>query len=129
MPWRLPRTVDPQPSLAIDMGKDAVSVIDPNTNALIASASLAQVTATPAEFKCYAESPNEGWETRAVLVVRVPGAQPLSIGCLSRVIWGSRFSSRGKVPRVKLPEFLVSAADWRALVSAWPPNLEDKARR
>ena len=34
-----------KPSLAIDVGKDAISVVDLNTNALVASAPLAQVTA------------------------------------------------------------------------------------
>jgi len=42
------------PSLAIDVGKDAMRVIDPSTYALIASASLAQVTAT-AENYTYVE--------------------------------------------------------------------------
>lgn len=38
------------PSLAIDVGKDAIWVVDPNTNALIASASVAQVSATPTNY-------------------------------------------------------------------------------
>jgi hypothetical protein len=40
-----------KPSLAIDVGKDAIWVMDPYTNALAASAWLAQVTATPAKYK------------------------------------------------------------------------------
>ena len=39
-----------QPRLAIDVGADVIRVIDPNTNALIASVSPTQVTATPVTY-------------------------------------------------------------------------------
>ena len=95
------------PSLAIDVGKDAISVIDANTNALIASARLAEVTATPADWK---------WEFRTpptpVLVLCVPGLQPLTIGCPILHSWSSRFSWSGRVPSAKKPAFVVSETDW-----------------
>jgi len=40
-----------QPWLAIDVGPDGIRVIDPNSDALIASVSNAQVTATPVFFR------------------------------------------------------------------------------
>jgi hypothetical protein len=40
-----------QPRLAIDVGADGIRLIDPNTNALIAAVSTAQVTATPVIYR------------------------------------------------------------------------------
>ena len=40
--------IDQQPRLAVDVGKDAIWVVDLPTNELLASAWVAQVTATPA---------------------------------------------------------------------------------
>ena len=93
-----------QPRLAIDVGTDAIRVIDPNTNGLVASASLAQVTATPANYRYWA---GEVRSTASLLVVRVPGLQPLTIKCPRK--W------RGEVPTEEEPEFRVSDGDWRAL--------------
>jgi hypothetical protein len=99
----------PQPRVAIEVGTDAIRVIDPNTNGLIASASRAQVTATPATYK---HVDKESSYNVPVLVVRVPGLQPLTIKC--RRAW------RGNVLKEsKAPEFRVSDADARALVEAF----------
>jgi hypothetical protein len=96
----------PQPKFAIDVGTDGVRVLDPSTNALLASASLAQVTVMPAIHKV---NTDHGWHIQPVLVVRVPGLQPLTISCPRG--W------RGKVAEEKKePEFMVSEADWRLLV-------------
>ena len=111
-----------QPGLAIDVGKDEIRVTDLNTNALIASARLAQVTATPAENVIRAR-----FRSRTpVLVVRVPGLQPLTIACGSTGpdagrwawtgTWIYRFSWRGDVPREKPPAYYVSLAEWLTLV-------------
>jgi hypothetical protein len=125
----------PRPGLAIDVGKDAISVIDLTTNALIASASLAQVTATPAKH----EDPSESGISHptAVLVVDVPGLQPLTIGSTTfagHSLLGlppRRFSWRAKVRKAKKPNYLVMDADWLTLVEKFglAPYLEDKARR
>jgi hypothetical protein len=134
----------PQPSLAIDVGKDAIWVIDPNTNALMASAWLAQMTATPAENITYVMRAGN-WPT-PVLVVCVPGLQPLTIGCPDspdpgwpRVSYSAvgvksgvvRFSWRGEVYRENQPDYLVSGADWLTLVEKFglAPQLEDTATR
>ncbi|WP_146221008.1 hypothetical protein [Mycolicibacterium moriokaense] len=107
----------PQPRLAIDVGTDAIRVIDPNTDALVALASRAQVTATPANYRVV--SPEESYNM-PVLVVCVPSLQPLTIEC--RRAW------RGEVLKEqKKPEFRVSDADSRALVEKFglAANLKD----
>jgi hypothetical protein len=109
-PLRSIQKVNPQPSLAIDLGTDKIRVIDPKSNALVASAAFAQVTATPGEY-------NYWGMTTPVLVVCVPGVQPLTIGCpQTRASWQSRFAWRGGVSSEREPEFMVSDGDWRALV-------------
>jgi hypothetical protein len=96
----------PQPRLAIEGRADAIRVVDPNTNAVIASASRTQVTATPANYRHV--DPEQSYNV-PVLVVHVPGLQPLIIQCHRD--W------RGDVLKEKTkPEFRVSAADSRALV-------------
>jgi hypothetical protein len=136
------RASPPQPGLAMDVGKDAIWVTDLNLNALIASAWLAQVTATPAENRTYVF--RAGTWTTPVLVARVPGLQPLTIGCPDspesawpRVSYSaagvnrnvSRFSWRGEVYQENQPEYVVSGADWLTLVEKFglAPQLEDTA--
>jgi hypothetical protein len=134
--------LNPKPSLAIDVGADAISVIDPNTNAPIASASLAQVTATPANYTRSGSFPARFKISVPVLLVRGPGLQPLSIGCPDgpglrgpSFSWRGdgeyRFSWRDKVQREDATPYWVSGADWLALVEKFglTSQLEDKARR
>jgi NHL repeat len=129
----------PQPSVAIDVGEDAISVLDLKSNALLASAPLAQVTATPAAST--RSMPRMGTLTTPVLVVGVPNAQPLTIGCPDlagppQATWSGstklnyRFSWRGLVPSEQEPEFVVSDADWLTLVEklGLTTHLEDRAR-
>jgi hypothetical protein len=112
-PVRSLQKLNPQPSLAIDVGEDAVWMIDPNTGERRASASLAQVTATPADYVWYRK---DGYTT-PVLIVGVPGTRTLTLGCpTTRMTWQSLFSWRDKVPSAKEPEFIVSDADWLVLV-------------
>lgn len=138
-PWGAPSL--PTPSLAIDVGKDAIRVIDPNTNALIASASLAQVTAT-AENYTYVERSVGGGDgggyggdscMMPVLVVTIPGVQPLTIQPRELIdsfftSYRSRFSWRGKVlgisegwgdgewAKARRPAYTVTNAEWLTLV-------------
>ena len=132
----------PQTGLAMDVGKDAIWVIDLNRNALLVSAWLAQVTATPAQNRTRVY--RAGTWTTPVLVVRLPGSAPVSIGCsdgpdpgTARVSYVpgryggvSRFSWRGEVQPEDQPEYLVSGADWLTLVEKFGlvPQLEDNAR-
>jgi hypothetical protein len=95
-------------------------VVDSNTHALIASASLAQVTAKPAKYKHSSESGPT--YTQPVLVVGVPGLQPLRIGTgmAGYSSWGGgaqfRYAWRGKVGSAKRPAYVVTEAQWLKLV-------------
>lgn len=119
-------------SLALDVGPDAIRVIDPDTSTLLASASPARVTATPATYRV----PYGHWypslnnvvtdievnylSTAPLLVVTVPGMRPLTIACVDTT--GGlgvtrRFSWRDDVPVQDEPaEYAVSATDWQMLV-------------
>lgn len=123
-----------QPPLLIDVGKDAIWVRDPNTNALIASDPLAQVTATPAEETTYSgEWPGTRTYTQPFLVLHVPGLKPLTIAttAMSGYPIQYRFSWRGTVGRAKKPDHFATEAEFLKLVGKFglAPNLEDKARR
>ena len=86
------------PVLAIDVGTDAIGVIDLSSNALVASVSLAEVTAKPAQ---YGGSP--------VLVVEGPGLQTLTI---------TPHPPPGqwrKWPKSKKPAYLALEAEWLTL--------------
>ena len=121
--------------MAIDMSQDAIWVwaIDSGQSALLASAPRAQVTATPAAF---VRAPKrDSGNTQPVLMVRVPGLQPLTIGCAARIgtpRWPDasslRFWWRGKVPWVRTPAYVTAAPDWLTLVESFglAPYLEDK---
>jgi hypothetical protein len=119
-----------QPRLAIDMRADAIRVIDANTNALVASAAAAQVTATP-ETYLFQVGGGGGFafshtaDVSPVLVVRIPGMQPLTITCLdksdramSRGAMTPRFSWAGDVGRRSNDpaDFMVGGGDWLTLV-------------
>ncbi|MGO9152694.1 hypothetical protein [Mycobacterium sp.] len=125
-----------QPRLAIDVGADAIQVVDPNSNTLVASGRVAQVSATPETYqfrygwsalgspdqivgRMFEQRTAESMSTTPVLVVSIPGVQPLSIGCRDTVGGlDRRFSWPGNVrQRVnEPPDFSVSGADWLTLV-------------
>jgi hypothetical protein len=77
----LTRTFGEQPQLAIDVGTDAISVIEPASKAVIASAGRAQVTATPAIYAPVSESTEGGSRQykQPMLIVNVPGGVNLRI--------------------------------------------------
>ena len=114
------RAVSATPSLAIDVNDDAVWVIDPNSNTVITSARLAQVTATPAKHTYYKKS----GLTAPVMVVRVPGLQerlgatrPLTITCRDGRFTGTRRSVSWRTEvHEEQPAFVVSGADCLTLV-------------
>ena len=95
--YRYPSS-DPTPVLAIDVGDDAIRVIDPNGNALIASASLAEVIVKPAQ---YGGLP--------VLVVDGPGLPTLTITPHPPP------GQWGKWPKSKKPAYLALEAEWLTL--------------
>jgi len=122
-----------QPQLALEVGPDAIRVVDPNTNTQIAWASPAQVTASPETY--ILRRNKEVGRPSPVLVVAVPGFEPLTIGCHERAegmgMGQIRFSWRGKVPeRTNNPAaYMVSGMDWLTLVEkcGFAAYLEDRS--
>ena len=118
-----------KPSLAIDVGKDTISVVDLNTDALVASAPLSQVTATPAKDE--RKYPRFGVIALPVLVVCVPGVPRLTIGCMDGPTRfgqiGYRYSWRGTVPQEKDPAYFVSGTGLLTLAEKFglAPQLVD----
>lgn len=125
-----------QPLVALDVGENAVRVIDASNDAVIATAPLAQVTATPETYKCrrWANGPAyKQPKPSPVLVVCVPGVEPMPIGCRefrAALDFSSRFTWRGAVPeRVNRPaDYSVAAGDWLLLVDklGLTPQLVDR---
>ncbi|WP_142282318.1 hypothetical protein [Mycobacterium sp. IEC1808] len=124
------------PRLAIDVDADSIRVVDPNTNALHASVQVAQVTATPETYqfrygglgfgspdqivgRMFERGMASSLSTTPVLVLGVPGAPPLTIGCRDtiggldmRFSWPRDVRQRVNEP----PEFSVSGGDFLLLV-------------
>jgi hypothetical protein len=119
-----------QPRLAIDVGADAIRVIDPNTNALIASTSPAHVTAAPVTYRptqrhwfpsvgnVISDVATNRWSTAPGMRVSVPGMPPLTIGCRDTISGlDQRFSWPDDVPAEHArADYEVSGTDWQTLV-------------
>lgn len=116
-----------QPRVALDVSADSIRVVDMHTNALVSSAALGQVTATPETYRyryglsypSLEQAIARSMSTTPVLVLCVPGVEPLSIGCRDTVGGlDRRFSWPGDVrQRVnEPPDFAVSGGDWLTLV-------------
>ena len=134
-----------QPRLAIDVGDGVIRVIDPTTNALIASVSPANVTATPVVYRPMQRShwlPNLGhaisdaatnyWSTSPGMRVSVPGMPLLTIGCRDTVMGlDLRFSWPGNVPTEEArADYEVSGTDWLTLVEKFglAPHLQTRGQ-
>ena len=106
------------PQLAIDLGAEAIRVVDPQTGTAVATASPAQVIAAPVVFVSDSGSETPAWAATTVgLIVRVPGAEPLRIGCRDAIGLERRFWWRGNAPVEEgHATHLVSGGDWLALV-------------
>lgn len=119
-----------QPRLAIDVGPEAIWVVDPNTNTVIASAWPAQVSATPVVFRPRLPFGTFIWggiatylvsrfyTTAVGMHVQVPGMQPLTFSCRDSVSGlDKRFSWHGNVPAAReRADYEVTGADWLTLV-------------
>lgn len=132
---RFQRTLS-EPSLVLDVDDDAMRVLDPNGGALRATAVRADVTATPATFQADSvtsgDSSTYDYPATPGLAVYLPGAQPLTIGCLDLAGAVFRFSWRGHSSRPnERPAYVVSGADWLSLVENFglTSQLEDKTKR
>jgi hypothetical protein len=122
------------PSLFLDVDNNAIRVIDPNGEASGASASRADVTATPLTFQPTGVTSGDGstydYPATPGLAVSVPGMQPLTMGCLDLDGSEFRFSWRGAPGLAERASYVVSAADLLTLAEEFglASLLEDKAR-
>jgi DivIVA domain-containing protein len=126
-----------RPPLVIDVGKDAIWVVDAKTNALVTSARLAQVTATRSEFTSVTSTgdPWIGWKigrSQPLLVMSIPGLQPLIIGTSAMKGYGSRghryrLSWRGMAQKDRAT-YVLRDAEWLTLVEKFglTPYLDDR---
>jgi hypothetical protein len=119
-----------QPRLAIDVGTEGIRVIDPNSNALIASVSAAHVTATPVMYRptqrhwfptvghLISDAATKYWSTSPGMRVSIPGMTPLTIGCRDTVSGlDQRFAWPDNVPPENArADYEVSGTDWLTLV-------------
>ncbi|OBH17537.1 hypothetical protein [Mycobacterium sp. E3247] len=106
-----------QPQLFIDVDDDTIRVIDADSNALTASASLSQVTATRATYRLD-DVAGQYFSTMPAVTLGVPGSQPLTIGCRDfsglkqRFLWGENVAMINDPPA-----YAVSGADWMTLTA------------
>jgi hypothetical protein len=110
----------PKPTLALDVSKDGTWLVDPSSNAPVASAWRAQVTAAPATHR---PANHAIGMSMPVLVVSAPGWQPLAIGSPGALSW------RGEVPAAAAPGYVVSDADWPLLVDHFGLSPQLTSRR
>lgn len=122
-----------QPRLAIDVGPDGIRVIDPNSNALVAAVSPAQVTATPVVYSprsmhlipnlghAISDAATNYWSKAVGMRVSLPGMAPLTIGCRDTVSGlDQRFSWPDNVPTEHArAEYEVTGTDWLVLVETF----------
>jgi hypothetical protein len=127
-----------QPLVALELGADSIRVVDASNGAVIATAPVAQVTATPETYKCRRWLNGPAYKQpkpSPVLVLCVPGVEPMTIGCQEYrglLDFSSRFAWHGSVPdRVNRPaDYSVAAGDWLLLVDKFglTPQLADRTR-
>lgn len=115
------------PPLVLDVDiKGTIRVFDANTDALIAKARLAQVTATPAKYRRVDGDENNPGATymQPLLILDIPDEEPLRIGAY-RVggTWGThfRYGWRDRVPAenetaYNETAYVVTEAEWLTLV-------------
>jgi len=118
----------PPPTLTLDFGAEgAIGVVDPATDAVITSATLARITATPAKYTHIVSDNFEGASkklyTQPLLLLQVPGMHNLRIGTppMRDAVWSGnqfRYAWRGRVRRSSTegPTHLVTEADWLNLL-------------
>lgn len=108
------------PPLVLDMELNgAIRLTDPDSKQLVASTSLAEVTATPST---YAEVDDGTTRyTQPLLIVDVPSLQPLRIGAhpMGRG-WRNmplfRYGWQGRAGDAKKPAYVVTEGEWLTLV-------------
>jgi hypothetical protein len=115
------KAADFKPSLAIDVGETEIGLTDLDKDTLVASAPLSETTATPAARIGGFSERRYVPKGLPILVVSIPGAERLTIGCIEPPqrwlrTYGYLFSWRGTVLRESYPAYLVSGNGWMTLV-------------
>ncbi|OBF44066.1 hypothetical protein A5787_14130 [Mycobacterium sp. 852002-50816_SCH5313054-b] len=127
-----------QPLLAIDVGEETVSVVDPASDALISSAAIREVTATPGTYAPMDQSSESTRRlyTQPLLLLEGPGSLDVRIGILPMRVttWTGhqfRYAWRRKARPLDLdhayrhdrverrPMHVVTDAEWRSLVGTF----------
>lgn len=143
--WRFSRSLG-RPRLAIDVAPDSIRVINPKTDALIASASPGRISARPVVFRPVQKShwfPSLGhamsdaatnyWSTSPGMRVTVPGLAPLTIGCRDTAMGlDFRFCWPADVPvEDARADYEISGTDWLTLVETFglTSHLQDQSER
>ncbi len=104
--------------LFVDVDRDTVRVIEPDSHTVDASAPISRVTATRLNYETRDAESSRVVRT-PVLTLALPGLPPLSFGC---ALNAERFSWPGYPQAVKQPPaYVLSAADWRTLVEKFGP--------
>jgi hypothetical protein len=128
------------PRLNVDLSPDALRVIDAASHAVLAEARRADVAATPVTYRptrrhlllpgiggdaalghAMSDAVANHFSQMPGMHLALPGAAPLTVGCRdSDTGMDFRFSWSDAVPtRNAYADYVVSGADWRALVEAF----------
>jgi len=104
--------------LFIDVDNDTIRVVEPESHAVDASASVSRVTATPLIYETRDIESSRVWRIPA-LTLSAPGLPPLTVKC---AFDATQFAWAGS-PRVVKdpPAYVLSAGDWRTLVEKFAP--------
>lgn len=127
-----------QPPLAIDVGADTVSIVDPAHNVVITSAPIREVTATPGTYAPMDQSSESTSRryTQPLLLLDAPGGLDVIVGILPMRVttWTGhqfRYAWRRKARPLDLdaayrherverrPSYVVTDAEWRSLVETF----------
>jgi hypothetical protein len=112
------------PQVFIDIDGDSIRLVDPNSNAVNASGTVAQTTAAPVTYQRPVDDSGH-FGLSPVMTLSVPGSAPLTIGC-DGFAWSVNVPVTGNPPT-----YLVSAADWLELVDklGLAADLADTSRK
>lgn len=132
------KTFAGQPPLAVDVGDDTVAIVDPAGNAVISSAAIRDVTATPGTYAPMDQSSESTSRryTQPLLLLEAPGALDVRIGILPMRVttWTGhqfRYAWRRRARPLDLDEayrhdrverrpiYVVADAEWRSLVETF----------
>ncbi|SPM31177.1 hypothetical protein MTAB308_4690, partial [Mycobacterium terramassiliense] len=132
------KTFAEQPLLAIDVGGDSVSIVDPASKAVIGSVAIREVTATPGIYAPvdHSSESNRKLYKQPLLLLESPGVLDVRIGVLPmrvstwtghqfRYAWSRKarpldLDHAYRLDRVERgPIYVVTDAEWRSLVETF----------